>query len=383
MKRIKVILADHNENTRNTIRQMLEIDRSIDVVDEAADTKELLDKVKMTEPEIVIIDVSMPEINGMEAAHQISLQYPQVSVILISINDQPHNFKQAMLAGAKEYLIKPFSPDEINSAVKQVARLNRKRKKQADSGAEIKINEPPQARSKIISVFGTKGGVGKSIICTNLAVACAQKYKNKVGIVDLDIQFGDISILMNVNPRRTISEFMQEGDEAGKDLLEDYIYERNGVNILAAPNKPELAELVTADGVKNILDLCREINYYTFIDTPSYIDDITLNALEMSDMVLLIIALDLPTIKNVKKGIDVLRSLQFLSKTRLILNRSSGVAGIEARDVEKILDMKIRAEVPSDGKLVLSSVNRGIPFIKMNPKAPVSKGIMKVLEIVD
>jgi len=383
MKKVKVILADANSNTRSNIRELLELDRSIDIVSEAASGKEVIDKIENMEPEIVVMDPNMPEMDGIETTRYITIHYPQVFVIIVSENDDTQSFRKAMLAGAKEYLIKPLSAVELNNSVKQVAMLNRKclnTKPQQVDGWETttKLKD-----NKVISIFGTKGGVGKSVICTNLAVATAQKYKDKVALVDLDIQFGDISIMMNINPRKTLSELMQEGDEPEKELLKDYFYERNGVNVLAAPNKPELAELVTAGGVNKILQVCKGMYNFTFIDTPSFIDEITLTALEMSDLILLIISLDLPTIKNVKKGLDILQSLQLLPRTRLILNRSSGVAGIEPRDVEKVLDMRIRAEVPSDGKLVVSSLNQGIPFIKMSPKAPISKSMVNILQLIE
>lgn len=209
-----------------------------------------------------------------------------------------------------------------------------------------------------------------------------QKYKGLVGLVDLDVQFGDISIMMDLNPRRTISELIQEGDQVDKTLLEEYVYERNGVDILAAPPKPELAELVTAQQAETILKVFRSVYEYTLIDTPSFIDEITLSALELADTIILIVSLDLPTIKNIKKGIEVLRSLQLLDKARLVLNRSSGIAGIEPRDVESVLEMKISAEIPSDGKLVVASLNQGIPFVKLNPKAAISRSITELMGLV-
>lgn len=383
MRKIKVILADDNKNTRSSIRKLLELDDDIDIVAEAANGREVLEKVEIMEPDIVIMDVRMPELDGFEAAQNISLHYPNVSVIMISVNDEPQNFKRAMMAGAKEYLVKPLSPEELNSTVKQVAELNRKRvagwKPQPEDSRSYTSGKP----NRLVTVFSPKGGVGKSIVCANLAAAMAQRYEKQIGLIDLDIQFGDIGILMDLNPRKTISELMQEGDSFNRELLEDYLYERNGVNILAAPNKPELAELVTPHGVEEILKLCRDIYTYTFVDTPSFMNDITLSALEMSDLILLLISLDLSTIKNVKKGINILHSLQLLSKTRLVLNHSSGVSGIEARDVEKVLDMKVQAEIPNDGKVVITSVNQGIPFVKMNPKAAVSKGIMNILKLLE
>ncbi len=384
MKKIKVILADANESSRSSIRGLLELDHSIDVLAEATNATEVINKIKSMEPEVVVMDLNTPQMDGIETTRYITIHYPQVFVITISLHDDTASFRQAMLAGAKEYLVKPLSAAELNSSVKEVGLLNRKcaRTKSAEVVNDGKVTATVKD-NKIITIFGTKGGVGKSVVCTNLAVAMAQKYKDKVGLVDLDIQFGDISVMMNINPRKTISELLQEGDEPGADLLKDYLYERHGVNILAAPNKPELAELVTSHGVHQILQLCKGMYGFTFIDTPTFIDETTLTALEMSDLILLIISLDLPTIKNVKKGIDLLRSLQLLPKTRLILNRSSGIAGIEARDVERVLDMRIRAEVPSDGKLVVTSLNQGIPFTKISPRAPISKSIVNILQLIE
>jgi len=384
MKKIKVMLADDNDQIRESVKKLLELDNEIDLVAEAANGREVIEKIPDVEPEVVVMDINMPEMDGLEACRHISENFEHIAVIIISVEDEPQSFSKAMRAGAKGYLVKPLSPLDLNNTVKEVAELNRKRIRmhQPEPGAK---NGPTSSKrkNKLVTIFGTKGGVGKSVICTNLAVALAQKYKNQVGVVDLDIQFGDVSIMMNISPRKTIAELMQEGEILSRDLLEDYIYERKGVHILTAPNKPELAELVTADKVGDILNLCREMYTYTVVDTPSFIDETTLTALEKSDLILLIISLDLPTIKNVKKGIDILRSLKLLNKTRLILNRSSGVAGIEAKDVEKVLDMKIRAEVPSDGKLVISSLNQGIPFIDINSKAPISKGIMTVMQLLE
>lgn len=382
MKKIKILLADDNENTRSSIRQLLELDDAVDVVGEANNGKEVLDKVGTMEPEIIIMDVNMPGMDGIEATRQLAAQHPAISVILVSINDEIQHFKRAMLAGAKEYLVKPLSPEELHNTVRQVAELSRERSGSA-STESASHSIAPVDNHKLVTIFGTKGGVGKSVLCTNLAASAAQKYRGQVGMLDLDVQFGDLSIMMNVNPRKTIAELMQEGEKPTQELLEGYMYERNGVQLLAAPNRPELAEMVIPRRVQEILAVCQSMFTYTFIDTPSFIDELTLTALEQSDLILLMISLDLPTIKNVKKGIDILKSLQLLSRTRLILNRSSGIAGIEPRDVERVLDMRIKAEVPSDGKLVVSSLNQGTPFIKMNPKAPISKGILSVLKVVE
>jgi pilus assembly protein CpaE len=364
-----------------SIRQLLELDDVVDIVGEAADGNEALEKAGILEPELVLMDINMPKMDGIEATRKFSQQHPHIGVILISINDEIQNFRRAMLAGAKEYLVKPLSPEEISTAVRQVAELSRQKVAQGKS-AEPDRPQPPPNYNKLITIFGTKGGVGKSVICTNLAVSAAQQHA-KVAMIDLDVQFGDLSIMVNVNPRKTIAEMTQEGEKPSREMLESYLYERYGVQLLSAPNKPELAEMVVPRRVQEIFDICRQEYTYTFVDTPSFIDELSLTALEQSDLILLIITLDLPTIKNVKKGIDILKSLQLLNRARLILNRSSGIAGIEPHDIERVLDMKIKGEIPSDGKLVVSSLNQGIPFVRMNPKAPISKGIQSLLRVLE
>ncbi|MFY9118743.1 MAG: response regulator [Syntrophomonadaceae bacterium] len=381
MKKIKILLVDDNDNTRASIRQLLELDDVVDIVGEAADGNEALEKAGILEPELVLMDINMPKMDGIEATRKFSQQHPHIGVILISINDEIQNFRRAMLAGAKEYLVKPLSPEEISTAVRQVAELSRQKVAQGKS-AEPDRPQPPPNDNRLITIFGTKGGVGKSVICTNLAVSAAQQHA-KVAMIDLDVQFGDLSIMVNVNPRKTIAEMMQEGEKPSREMLESYLYERYGVQLLSAPNKPELAEMVVPRRVQEIFDICRQEYTYTFVDTPSFIDELSLTALEQSDLILLIITLDLPTIKNVKKGIDILKSLQLLNRARLRLNRSSGIAGIEPHDIERVLDMKIKGEIPSDGKLVVSSLNQGIPFVRMNPKAPISKGIQSLLRVLE
>lgn len=382
MRNIKVILADDSDDTRSAIKSILDLDSTIDVVAEARNGKEVLEKIPSYEPEIIIMDYQMPIMDGIEATQQITRSYPKVSVIIMSVNDEIQNFRRAMMAGAKEYLTKPVASADLLASIHQVAELNRSDFGLRQSGPAPTAFTDNSTRKKIVSVFGTKGGVGKSVICTNLAYAAAQKSRNRVAIVDLDIQFGDVCILMNVEPRKTILELIQEGEESGKEMLEDFLYERHGVHILAPPVRPELAELVSPQAVARILNLFRNDYDYTFIDTPSYVDEVTLTGLEMSDTILLVVSLDLPSIQNSKKGIEILRSLGLMHRTKIVLNRSSGVAGIDPRDVARVLNVTIGAEIPSDGRLVFASMNQGIPYAKINPKAPVSKGIANTLQLL-
>lgn len=391
MKSVRVLIADSDEKDRQDLISLLEGDRDIDVIGEAGKVSEVLELMPALNPEILIMDVKLADSEAVTAAADIIFHYPWVQVILLSEQEDYSLLKKAMQAGVRELMLRPMQAQELISRVKQLAEAYRRTIKSRKDAVEFYQDSRPSNNkqqatqaSKIITIFGNKGGIGKSVVAANLAAAAASRYKNQVALVDLDLQFGDISLMMNINPRKTIAELMMESGELTADLLEEYLYERSGVKVISAPHKPELAELVNSYGVEAMLKKCRQMFSYTFIDTPTFLDETTLTALEMSDLVLLLISLDIPTIKNIKKGIDILEPLNLLPRTKLVLNRASSLSvGLEAQDVEQVLGMKIAASVPNDFKLTVSSINRGISFIDMNPKAAISKSMVELFELLE
>jgi pilus assembly protein CpaE len=362
---------------------LLELDKSITVIGEAANGREAVEQARELNPDVVLMDINMPEMDGIQATELIGVSNPRTAVIIVSVQGEQEYLKRAMLAGAKEFLIKPFSPDELASTVKRVVELNRKRWESlgdigSEGAEEVRAHQP-----HIVTVFSTKGGVGKTCICANLAVALAERTGEKVGLVDLDLQFGDIAVMLNIFPKRTIAELMQEQGDLDTELLQSYLYERNGVDVLASPNKPELAELIEADDVARVLKAFSKSHDYVIVDTPPVFNDTTLVALDVADIILLVASLDLPTVKNIKRSLDILTTLGLLHKVKLVLNRASHYHGIDPNDVEKVLEMKIDARLPNDGKLVVQSVNRGQPFILVDPNAPVTKALYSLVSVVD
>lgn len=390
MKKIKIIIADSDIDSRNRIVSMLETEGTFDLVAELDNGRAVLDKMAKTPVDIVLLEARLPEMDGLEVTRYVTANYPMASVIIMSVFDDIEHMRRALRSGAKEYMVKPFFEDEIKQTIlflfnnrrKQLQMrspdtpelLLDKRESSPITGSEAKPND-----NRIVTVFGTKGGIGKSVICANLAVAAAEAFPGQIAMADFDIQFGDLALIMDLQSRKTLAELMQETRDLDTVVLEEYLFERHGVKLLPAPNRPELAEIISADTTRKTLNLLRSKYKYTFVDTPTFIEEITLSALEMSDIILLIVSLDLPTIKNIKKSIDILHSLQLMHRTRLVVNRSSGVAGLDINDIEKVLGVKIWAEVPSEGKLVVASVNQGIPFVRTKPRATVSKSVYKLL----
>lgn len=377
---IKILIADDLTETRENIKRLLYFEKDMMVVGEAADGEEAIRETEKLNPDILLMDINMPVMDGITATEKISLKYPKTAIIIVSVQGEQEYLKKSMVAGAREYMVKPFSSDELVNTIRRVYDFEQKRRIQLAEPAVVKqLQSDPQ----IVAVFSTKGGVGKTTIAVNLAVSLAEATRKRVVIVDLDLQFGDVAIMLNVIPKRTITELIQDLNQMDADLLEGYLVTHpTGVKVLPCPTRPEYAELITGSHIEKILGILKQNYDYIVIDTAPFFNETILSALDLSHQILLIAALDLPTIKNVKLGLEVMDSLHLKGKARLVLNRSSDDIGIKCEDMEENLGLKVKAHIPSDGRTVISSVNKGSPFVISNPNTKVSAGIKELAGMI-
>lgn len=374
MDKIRVLIADDTAETRENIKRLLLFEKDMEVVDEATTGEEAVKLAEHLLPDVILMDINMPGLDGISATELISSRIPQVSIIIMSVQRECEYVKKAMYVGARDFLAKPFTIQELTDTIRKVysKEQNRYRNMTINTDPAVKVS----TESQIITVFSTKGGVGKSTIASNLAVSIYQQTRKKVALLDLDLQFGDIAIMFNILPKHTISEIVQETDSLDIDLLESYFVKHStGISVLPAPTKPENAELVSGAHVEKILQVLKENYDYVIIDTPSLFDETTLVALDMSTQILLLVTLELPTIKNVKVSIDVLDSLHLKDKVKMVLNMSSDDLGIKPTEIERSLNCVLTSNIPSDNKTVITSVNKGVPFVTSHIGAKITDAL--------
>ncbi|MCF6094187.1 response regulator [Microaerobacter geothermalis] len=363
---IRILIADDIAETRENIRRLLSFEEGVEVVGEAANGIEAVEMAKKLQPDIVLMDINMPEMDGIEATEKISLQVPKAGVIVVSVQGEQDYLKKAMRAGAKEYIIKPFSPDDLINTILQVVQMIKKYKNTVYT--HQLMEEGVVSSPKVITVFGGSGGTGKTCLAVHTAIQLVKRNKKAV-LLDLDLWFGDISNIMNLSPRQTLYHIINEVERmSGEELAALCLDHSSGLKVLPAPVKPEQAELITGRHVERIIRLIQEQFDFIVIDTPAQFSEVVLQAIDQTDTLLLLQTPHMTGLQNNKRVLEVLSSIHFdKKKIRLIVNRSDLPYGLKLKDIKEILNLDVFETLPEE-PLLTSAINRGEPLISSNGK---------------
>lgn len=373
--KIKIVIVDDSRETVENIRTLLRFETTVEVIGAAFDGKESIKLCEKLKPDIVLMDVNMPEMDGLTATQIITMQLPDTGVIIMCVQGEKEYLKKAMVAGAREYIVKPFSSEDLIQTILRTYEMQNKRK-------SLSKVQDHQINTRVFTIFSTKGGVGKTTIASNLAVAMARTTKKRVALLDLDLQFGDIAVMLNLSIKNTIYDLVKDLKDMDSDIVEDYLVTHfSGVSVLPAPAKPEYSEFIDAKHVEKILNLLIGNYHYIIIDAAASFNETVLTALDMSEKILCVSTLDLPTIKNMKVGLDLMDSLKYPhEKINIVLNKASEQFGVKFKEFEQTIGHPIWAFIPEDSQTVITSANKGLPFVMTRSETKVARAIYNISE---
>lgn len=374
MNKIRVMIVDDIQDTRESVRRLLEFEEDIEVISEAEGGSEALATAEKIKPDVILMDINMPEMNGIRTTELMKERVPETDIIIMSVQGEQDYLRRAMLAGARDYIVKPFNGGDLANAI---VRVYTTKKPLSVAPQQVSIR-----KNKTITFFSTKGGVGKTVIATNVAVALAMRASLKILFVDLDLQFGDGAVFLNTIPKWTIADIAPGGQLRDEEIKACITVHESGLDFMAAPMRPEHAEMVNIEAVKQILAYAKKTYDFVIIDTQNRFEDMSLLALDEADEIWLMVSMDLPTIKNSKLCLELMTHLGFFNKVKIFVNRSGSDVGIEDRDIKETLGMSAFFKMPSDGKVVIGALNAGKPFVTEYPQSKVSEGILKIVEIL-
>ena len=389
----RVLIVDDIPETRDHLTTLLGFESDIEVVGSAASGGESLTMADKLLPDVVLMDINMPDMDGIAATEKLSAQVPTAAVVMMSVQGEADYLRRSMLAGAREFLVKPFSSDELTASIRQV--YTRERDKQSRMSAmPVSPSNPGGTPAptddeghdgQIVALFSPKGGVGRTTVAVNLAVAAATELGKSVVLMDGSFQFGDVGVLLNLNPKnKSIADLVPELEAGELESIDTFVINHSaGIRVLLAPPSPEMAELITPSGVKKVLEALRRNHDLVVVDCTSWFNETTLAILDAADVVLTMLSLEITSIKNMRLFLEVADQLGYEpNKIKLVLNRADSSLGIRVADVESSIGRKVDHTIVSDGRSVVYALNRGVPFFLSNREAQVSQDILRLAQSV-
>jgi len=392
MPKIGVLIVDDISDTRENLSKLLMFERDIEVVGTAGSGPEALDVARRLLPDVVLMDINMPEMDGIKAAELLNGEMPSVGIIMMSVQGEQDYLRRAMLAGAREFLVKPFSGDDLVRSIRHVYRLESGKRAIAQAVSPLQgmgmpgtnMGEEDGHLGRVMVVVSPKGGVGRSTVAANLAVALKLSTQKKVALVDGSLYFGDLGVMLNLLSNKTICDAVEHIEDLDIDLLNDImVTHSSGVKVLLAPPQPEMAELVTAEHIRRVLVELSNNFDYVIVDTwPSFADTV-LTAMDLADSILLVMTLEMTAIKDVKLYLEVVDKLNYpTEKVNLVLNRSGSAGGIKVEAVEETLRHKILVGLSNDGVAMLMAINQGVPLVISAREHPYSRDIYRLARLL-
>ena len=374
---IRVLLADESARIIENLSKRLGQEEDLTVCAVAGDGDTALQEALRTQPEVAVVDAGLPGMDGIQTTEMLVQYLPNTGVILLSMEAENEAFRRAMLAGAREFLQKPFSGDELVAAIRRVHTYGLRKGTPASSPAGG-ADAAPAAGGKLFTVVGAKGGVGKSAIAANLAVSLCRTWR--VALLDCSLQFGDIGILLNISSERTIADLAANNAVADHDVVEEVMVDGpGGVRVLAAPVRPELADYVTTQHLRALIEQLRRTYDCIVVDTATHLSEISLDLVEMADKVLVITDLSTTGVKNARLLQAVMGVLK-VDPARFVrvVNHRDGAGELERSYVENVLKTAATAEIPYDPNVVATSIARGVPFVLSQPQSQAAVRIARL-----
>ncbi len=333
-------------------------------------------------PLLVVLGPSCVRMPGLGGAELLLTNRPDIGAILIAEDLSTDLFQRAIRGGVRDVLGVPVDTGQLNEAVRRIDQTLAVSGGRPAPAFAVGGEEQPAAGGKVITVFSTKGGAGKSMLATNLGVLLAQRSEGPVALVDADLQFGDIAVMLKLAPQHTIVDAVGSFERLDAGFLKSLlaVHQQSGLLVLPAPLEPAFADQIGADQMSHIIALLRSFCSFVVVDTPAYFNDVVLSLIEDSDDVLLVAGMDIPNIKNVKIGLQTLRLLNTpMSKIHLILNRANSKVKLEVSEVERTLQVKAESLIPSD-IVVPQSVNKGTPVVLDAPRSAIAKSLEQLAD---
>ncbi len=358
-----VMIIDENAPFRAELQAMLTPAR-LAVVADCGYGVEAATLAEETRPDLILVAVEEPIARAVQTIESVRELLPDSPVIAYSSTSEISLVRQVMRTGVRDFLPQPLKAGELLASIEGVM-------KTLDMGQKIEGRpaKPPSAGT-VLTVFGAKGGIGKTTITTNLAAAIVRDTNKSVLIIDLDTRFGDVAIMLDIEPRFTVADMAAAIGTLDRETFKSaLVHHSTGVYVLPSPKHPNEWRTVSADEVKDLIRFAGRMFDYVLLDTPGAFNDIVGTAIEVATQVLVVTSVDMASIKDTSFMLDLLESESFPEERLLVtVNHANGANTIRGRDIERVLHKPVYWEIPHDSEVTLAT-QVGKPVVIAKPRS--------------
>jgi pilus assembly protein CpaE len=393
---IKVLIVDDIPDTRENLRKLLAFEPDIEVVggSGAGTGVQAVELAKEFKPDVVLMDINMPDMDGITATKAISEAVRSAAVVIMSVQSEPGYLRQAMLAGARDFLTKPISSEELYATIRRVYDRNAAVREQEaqmrtvskvsaavaiEAGADLSV--PTVGAGHIVVVYSPQAGAGVTTLATNMASALMRQ-DTRVLLIDCNLQFGDVDAFLNLQSPSNISDLTKAVRDLDQQLIDNVLVTHgSGLKVIVAPPNPETAYDIASDDVRALVQTLAGTFDFVVVDTSAQYDDLTLKLFDIATRIVLVANPTIPSVRNTKKILDLLDALEdppgLGKKVIFVLNRvvsekeQKGRGVVPTPSIENHLKRTVAAAIPLDERAVLTAVNQGVPLVaKQQTRSP-------------
>ena len=377
-KQIRVVVLCDPGATQQQITEALTAQNEFQLADIIASKDMLARQIRSVEPDILLVDSKLQGDSTMDIIDDLALQFPNAAVVAILPTNDPLVAQQVMLAGARAFLIAPFSQINLVSTLRRVTELEgRRQQKQTYVTAQV-----PEATRPLrtITFFSPRGGTGVTSLAANTAIALAEETGKKVLLFEGKMFFGHLEVLLNLKVQNALSDLIPHANNLDEGLIRDVVCPHpSGIHVLLAPSNVQIAQGIRAEDVYNIFMGVSRYYDYTVVDGGSMLNDISVTLMDAVDRILLVTTPDLASLHDTSRFFQLSRSLSYSTdKILMVLNKAGSEGGVKLKDIESVLHHQVYHQIATDNANVLRSINRGIPFLVYYPRSNASKSIQQL-----
>lgn len=384
--KIRLLLVDPAPEMLRLMDAALSHEADMHVAGVHTTGEEALRSLREAKPDVMVVAQGLPDVESTGLVWQVTSEHPYLPVIALGPPGDQALMRRFMVAGARGYVGRPVDFEELRNTVRAVyqkAMEERAARLAIPSSATGMLDGAVSGQGTIVAVFGAKGGVGKTVVAVNLALALQETTEQRVGLVDADFAFGDAGLQLDLNPSHSFLNLVEHLQEERGHIDPQYVRgimvrHSSGLRVLCRPPRPEHAELIKAEHVEAVLRVLPTLFSFVVVDCWLSYDDRMLAVLDASDAILFLMSPEIGAVANTVTFLELAEALGYGDRVHLILNRAKTGVGIEKADVEKALKRPVDFTLPSVGSSLALAVNQGRPLFLRDRRNPFCLGVLEM-----